>query len=373
MLYDDRPKVSPGVKFKDAELIGVPTIVVVGKGLADGTIEVKDRASGEREDVPADHVVDHLVGLVRPDARPGTARDPRLRFPQPADERNHRWSCARSTCPAVASTSASPARPTAGRSCSCTASSSTTRSGPTCPSGWASRASAPSPRPGRSARTPRAMKPDADLSPRGVAHLVLSFLRMLDLTDVTLVGSDTGGAICQFLLDEDASRIGRLVLTNCDAFDTFPPFPFDLLFRLGRHPVAARRVLQPMRLAAAAQQPARLRLARAPQAHGRREPALGDAVPHRCGGTPRRHRVRCGPGAPTTWPTSRPGCRPSTARCCCAGRRRTGSSRSTWRTGSPTTFPDARLVEFPDALTFVSLDQPAPARRGDRTASPAVA
>ena len=44
MLYDDRPKVSPGVKFKDAELIGVPTIVMVGRGLADGIVEVKDRA-----------------------------------------------------------------------------------------------------------------------------------------------------------------------------------------------------------------------------------------------------------------------------------------------------------------------------------------
>jgi prolyl-tRNA synthetase len=65
VLYDDRPKVSPGVKFKDAELIGVPTIVVVGKGLADGTVEVKDRRTGEREDVPADHVVDRVVRLVR--------------------------------------------------------------------------------------------------------------------------------------------------------------------------------------------------------------------------------------------------------------------------------------------------------------------
>ncbi|MFC7494859.1 MULTISPECIES: proline--tRNA ligase [unclassified Nocardioides] len=65
VLYDDRPKVSPGVKFKDAELLGVPTIVVVGKGLADGTIEVKDRASGDREDVAANHVVDHVVRLVR--------------------------------------------------------------------------------------------------------------------------------------------------------------------------------------------------------------------------------------------------------------------------------------------------------------------
>ena len=66
VIYDDRTgKVSPGVKFKDAELIGVPTIVVVGKGLANGVVEVKDRRTGEREEVPADHVVDHLVRLVR--------------------------------------------------------------------------------------------------------------------------------------------------------------------------------------------------------------------------------------------------------------------------------------------------------------------
>ncbi|NYG56354.1 proline--tRNA ligase [Nocardioides perillae] len=65
LLYDDRVKVSPGVKFKDAELIGVPTIVVVGKGLADGTVEVKDRRTGERTEVPADRVVDHVVALVR--------------------------------------------------------------------------------------------------------------------------------------------------------------------------------------------------------------------------------------------------------------------------------------------------------------------
>ncbi len=53
------------MKFKDAELIGVPTIVVVGRGLADGVVEVKDRRSGEREDVPVGEAVDHLVALVR--------------------------------------------------------------------------------------------------------------------------------------------------------------------------------------------------------------------------------------------------------------------------------------------------------------------
>jgi prolyl-tRNA synthetase len=66
VLYDDRPgRVSPGVKFKDAEMIGVPTIVVVGRNLAEGTVEVRDRASGEREDVPVEAVVNHVVRVVR--------------------------------------------------------------------------------------------------------------------------------------------------------------------------------------------------------------------------------------------------------------------------------------------------------------------
>jgi prolyl-tRNA synthetase len=66
VLYDDRAgKVSPGVKFKDAELIGVPTIVVVGRGLVDGVVEVKDRRSGEREDVAVGDAAQHVLGLVR--------------------------------------------------------------------------------------------------------------------------------------------------------------------------------------------------------------------------------------------------------------------------------------------------------------------
>jgi len=64
VLYDDRRKASPGVKFKDAELIGVPTIVIVGKGLEAGTIEIKDRATGERREVPVDEIVDAVVSEV---------------------------------------------------------------------------------------------------------------------------------------------------------------------------------------------------------------------------------------------------------------------------------------------------------------------
>ncbi|GGJ56795.1 proline--tRNA ligase [Glutamicibacter ardleyensis] len=61
VIFDDRPKVSAGVKFSDAELIGVPTIVVVGRGLADGVVEVKDRATGERRDVALADVVEELT------------------------------------------------------------------------------------------------------------------------------------------------------------------------------------------------------------------------------------------------------------------------------------------------------------------------
>jgi prolyl-tRNA synthetase len=65
VLYDDRRGVSPGVKFKDAELLGMPTIVVVGRGLADGVIEVRDRKSGEREDVPVADAPARIVAAVR--------------------------------------------------------------------------------------------------------------------------------------------------------------------------------------------------------------------------------------------------------------------------------------------------------------------
>jgi prolyl-tRNA synthetase len=64
VLLDDRTA-SAGVKFADAELIGVPTIVVVGRGMAAGKIEVKDRRSGERDAIPLVAAVEHLAGLVR--------------------------------------------------------------------------------------------------------------------------------------------------------------------------------------------------------------------------------------------------------------------------------------------------------------------
>jgi len=65
ILMDDRRQASPGVKFKDSELLGVPTIVVVGKGLVDGVIEIKDRATGERIEVPADEAAERIIATCR--------------------------------------------------------------------------------------------------------------------------------------------------------------------------------------------------------------------------------------------------------------------------------------------------------------------
>ncbi|MFZ5851764.1 MAG: proline--tRNA ligase [Actinomycetota bacterium] len=61
VLYDDRRGVSPGVKFTDAELLGVPTIVVVGRGLAQGVVEVRDRATGARREVPPEEALAQLT------------------------------------------------------------------------------------------------------------------------------------------------------------------------------------------------------------------------------------------------------------------------------------------------------------------------
>lgn len=95
---------------------------------------------------------------------------------------------------------------------------------------------------------PVAMNPAADLSPRGIARQILEFLAALDLDAVTLVGNDTGGALCQFAVDEDPRRIGRLVLTNCDGLDVFPPAAFKPLFALLRSERRARFLAGQMRI-----------------------------------------------------------------------------------------------------------------------------
>jgi pimeloyl-ACP methyl ester carboxylesterase len=204
----------------------------------------------------------------------------------------------------------------------------------------------------------RAMRPGADLSPRGLARVVASFLEILDLQDVVLVGNDTGGAVCQLLLDEDSSRVGRLVLTNCDAFDTFPPFPFNVLFRLARSPAAARALLQLVRVGWVRNG----RLGYGLLTHRRLSPeeSLVWVAPARADSDVRRDVTTFA----RAW----------------TGRELAGSAEWLRRYERPVllvwgrrdryfklslarrllgTFPGARLVEVDDASTFVALDQPA--------------
>ena len=93
-----------------------------------------------------------------------------------------------------------------------------------------------------------AMSPDADLTPYGVADIIASFLEKLDLTDVTVVGNDSGGAMSQVLATRHPERIGRLVLTNCDTHDNFPPGFIKTLVSLAKLPGALRVMLAPSRI-----------------------------------------------------------------------------------------------------------------------------
>ncbi|MBK1987666.1 alpha/beta hydrolase [Sphaerospermopsis aphanizomenoides BCCUSP55] len=73
------------------------------------------------------------------------------------------------------------------------------------------------------------MNPDTDLTPPGIARLVADFITALDLDNVTLIGNDTGGAMCQLVISKYPEKISGLVLNNCDAFEIFPPPIFSPL------------------------------------------------------------------------------------------------------------------------------------------------
>ena len=114
-----------------------------------------------------------------------------------------------------------------------------------------------------------AMNADADLTPAGVARLVGDFMAALDLEDVTLVGNDSGGAISQLVALDHGERVGRLVLTNCDCFEVFPPKEFVPMVKAARVPGALFAAVQPMRSAKAR---------RSPMAYGRLAHDLPDEL-----------------------------------------------------------------------------------------------
>jgi pimeloyl-ACP methyl ester carboxylesterase len=200
-----------------------------------------------------------------------------------------------------------------------------------------------------------AMKPDADLSPYGIAALIDSFLAALDLDDVTIVGNDSGGAMSQILATRHPQRIGRLVLTNCDTHENFPPGPFKALPPLAKLPGGIDLIAAPFRVAAIARaafrpftkRPIPPELIASWMEQSLRDTAIKRDVKKVTVGMNKRYTLEAaeklkGSELPIllTW----------------APGDRLFPLRNAERLAADT--PNARLVQIPDAGTFVPLDQP---------------
>ena len=197
--------------------------------------------------------------------------------------------------------------------------------------------------------------PSVRLSPGLVADMVGEFIGALGLQDVTLVGNDTGGGICQLVVDRHPDSVGRLVLTNCDAFEKFPPFPFSVVFATMRGPRSIRALVGLMKVPA---------LRRSPLGYGlllQRDDALTASWVRPCGTDPRiaqnlatllravgamdltdvaTRLPRFGKPVTLVWGMADRCFTPALGRRLAA------------------VFPNATMVEVPGARTFVALDAP---------------
>jgi len=200
-----------------------------------------------------------------------------------------------------------------------------------------------------------AMNPDADLSPYGIAATIAGFLEALDLNDVTIVGNDSGGAMSQVLVTRHPERIGRLVLTNCDLYENFPPGIFKAMPAIAALPGGMTLLAAPFRigaLARAAFKPFSKKPIPAELVASWMEPALHDRGVKRDAkkvtvGMNKRYTLEAAEKLRSselpvllTW----------------APEDRLFSIESAKRLAAET--PNARLVEIPGASTFVPLDQP---------------
>ncbi|HEX3363275.1 MAG TPA: alpha/beta hydrolase [Solirubrobacterales bacterium] len=94
------------------------------------------------------------------------------------------------------------------------------------------------------------MAPDAQLDAAGLATIVDDFIAALGLEDVTLVGNDSGGAVSQVLVSRRPARVARLVLTNCDTYENFPPGIFKAMPPIAKLPGGMWAMAQPFRIPA---------------------------------------------------------------------------------------------------------------------------
>jgi pimeloyl-ACP methyl ester carboxylesterase len=201
-----------------------------------------------------------------------------------------------------------------------------------------------------------AMNPDADLSPPGIAALIAGFLEALELEDVTIVGNDSGGAMSQILVTRHPERIGRLVLTNCDTHDNFPPGIFKAMPPLAKLPGGMTVLAAPFRIGALARhafKPFARSEIPAELVSSWMKPVMSDPGVKRDA-----KKVTVGMNKRYTLE---------------AAERLSESELPlllTWAPGDkyfPISYaerleketPNARLVQIPDASTFVALDQPA--------------
>jgi pimeloyl-ACP methyl ester carboxylesterase len=196
------------------------------------------------------------------------------------------------------------------------------------------------------------------LSPRGVATMIRDFILALGLSDVTLVGSDTGGGLSQFVVDAYPDLIGRLVVTNCDAFDKFPPFPFTLVFALLRGPVSIKALAEPLRVKPLRHSPLGFGLLITnPDPHltdSWLEPARRDVrIRHDIAALLRNVAKTDLVEVSTRLPNFT---KPVTV---VWGQRDRAFTPSLGRRLAAL-FPNSTLIEVPDAKTFVSLDNPGP-------------
>lgn len=195
-----------------------------------------------------------------------------------------------------------------------------------------------------------------DLSPPAVATLISDFITELGLSDMTLVGNDTGGGLCQFVIDAHPELVGRLVLTNCDAFDKFPPFPFTLVFALLRGDVSIRILFGQMKLRVLRHSPLGFGLLMNdpdPQlTDSWLEPCRRDARIRRDLATLLRHVAKTDlTDVSTRFPRFT---KPVTL----VWGQRDRCFKPSLGTRMAELFPNSSLIEVADAKTFVSLDNP---------------
>ncbi|WP_336082699.1 alpha/beta fold hydrolase [Nocardia sp. SSK8] len=124
------------------------------------------------------------------------------------------------------------------------------------------------------------MAPDADLTPTGLADIVAEVIDHLDLRDTTLIGNDGGGLLTQLVVTRRAERLGRVVLTSCDAYENFPPPLYDYLCLLARVPAVAALAARALRLSAVRTVCARSRLGFGALTTSPLDPAVADHYLH---------------------------------------------------------------------------------------------